>query len=96
MTHQLITEILLLSKEKTGLNHPIKERMKGNLLLLIHRGSSLKCFTPTFFFTFQLCFFNDVISNGRDLRDLYLNGLDLVPKMRRRGPVLITGLKQQG
>lgn len=42
MTHQLIAEILFLSKEKTGLKHPIKERMKGNLLLLIHRGSSFE------------------------------------------------------
>lgn len=38
MTHQLIAEILFLSKEKTGLKHPIKERMKGNLLLLIKRA----------------------------------------------------------
>ena len=28
MSHQLITEIRFLSKEKTGLKHPIKERMK--------------------------------------------------------------------
>lgn len=42
MTHQLITEILFLSKEKTGLKHPIKERMKGNLLFLIHIGSSFE------------------------------------------------------
>lgn len=42
MTHQLITEILFLSKEKTGLKHPINERMKGNLLLLIRRGSSFE------------------------------------------------------
>lgn len=42
MTHQLIAEILFLSKEKTGLKHPIKERMKGNLLLQIHRRSSFE------------------------------------------------------
>lgn len=42
MTHQLIAEILFLSKEKTGLKHPIKERMKGNLLLWIHRWSSFE------------------------------------------------------
>lgn len=42
VTHQLITEILFLSKEKTGLKHPIKERMKGNLLFLIHIGSSFE------------------------------------------------------
>lgn len=38
--HQLITEILFPSKEKTGFKHHIKGRMKGNLLLLI--GSSFE------------------------------------------------------
>lgn len=52
MTHQLITKILLLSKEKTGLKQPIKERMKGNLLLLIHRGSAFEVLHDTYFFTF--------------------------------------------
>lgn len=42
MTHQLITEILFLSKEETGLKYPSKERMEGNLLLLIHGGSSFE------------------------------------------------------
>lgn len=53
MTHQLITKILLLSKEKTGLKHPTKERMKGNLLLLIHGGSSFEVLHSTKFLHFN-------------------------------------------
>lgn len=70
MTHQLITEILFLSKEKTGLKYPIKERMKGNPLLLIHSGSSFEVLPfNTFLHTFYPCYCNDTISNTLDLRD---------------------------
>lgn len=52
MTHQLITEILFLSKEKTGLKYPIKERMEGNLLLLIHGGSPFEALQSNTFLRF--------------------------------------------
>lgn len=68
MSHQLITEILFLSTEKTGLKHPIKGRMKGNLLLLIHRGSSFEVLHSAIFLHFNHApFFNDAISNSLNL-----------------------------
>lgn len=97
MTHQLITEILFLSKEKTGLKYPIKERMEGNLLLLIYRGSSFEVLQSNTFLCYNRAPLTMLLANILHFWGvLLLDRWDLAPKTGRGGPVPITVMKQQG